>query len=494
MENTKIYDFTVIGAGYGGLSAAALLAKEKLNVLLLEAHSVVGGCASFYSRKGFLFDAGATTMSGVRKDQPLGKLFTQLGIEPNLKKLDPGMIINIDGKELKRFADLNKWKEETSAFFDSGDKLNKFWDRVHQINDLSFELISNNYAIPPKSLGDFFKLIKFSNLKGLKLLPYLFEPVSDVVKKYGLDRIKNFESFLDEQLLITTQQNIKKAPFLTAALGLAYPAETYYPYGGIYFPAKEIQRSFKEKGGEIKLKSKVTSVKLKNGVYEVENLKGEKYRSKGVIFNIPVWNISDLVSGEIKEFYTKISPKTDGMWGAFTLNFAVPNNLENDLPSAYYQIHTGETVPNCSSKSFFCTLSLIDDLKRAPAGYKTVSISLHTKAEDWLNLSKEEYSLKKLETVKYILNKFDKVFLQFYGSEKLHLEAGTPRTFLDYTSRFNGYVGGIPHSVDLNLLKMPPNVTPFKNVYNCGDTFFPGQGTLSVSLAAQNIVHRIINA
>ena len=53
-----MYDFIVVGAGYGGISTAAFLAKESQNILLLESHSKIGGCASFYERKEFIFDVG----------------------------------------------------------------------------------------------------------------------------------------------------------------------------------------------------------------------------------------------------------------------------------------------------------------------------------------------------------------------------------------------------------------------------------------------------
>lgn len=47
MNKNKPFDVLVIGAGIGGLSSAAILVKNNLKTLVLEAHSVSGGCASF---------------------------------------------------------------------------------------------------------------------------------------------------------------------------------------------------------------------------------------------------------------------------------------------------------------------------------------------------------------------------------------------------------------------------------------------------------------
>lgn len=39
----------VLGAGYAGLATAALLAKQGKEVILLEKHSAIAGCASFFA-------------------------------------------------------------------------------------------------------------------------------------------------------------------------------------------------------------------------------------------------------------------------------------------------------------------------------------------------------------------------------------------------------------------------------------------------------------
>ena len=48
----------VVGAGFGGLSAAALLAKEGYQVTVLEKNSSPGGRARVWETDGFVFDMG----------------------------------------------------------------------------------------------------------------------------------------------------------------------------------------------------------------------------------------------------------------------------------------------------------------------------------------------------------------------------------------------------------------------------------------------------
>jgi phytoene dehydrogenase-like protein/ferredoxin-NADP reductase len=79
----KDYDVVVIGAGLGGLSTAAFLAKEGKKVLMLERHYVPGGYASSFVRGRFEFEISLHELSGLGDEKnpgPLWRLLEQVDV------------------------------------------------------------------------------------------------------------------------------------------------------------------------------------------------------------------------------------------------------------------------------------------------------------------------------------------------------------------------------------------------------------------------------
>jgi len=484
-----MYDFIVIGSGYGGLSIATLLSNIGLSILLLESHTNVGGCASFFKRKDFIFDVGATTISGIKKNQPLGKLFNLLNLEPNLKKMNVGMIIyNNNGQKILRYSEKDKWiKECEEKFYDSLANYKEFWNEVYKIENLAWDLIDKNNNLPPKDIKDIINLSSINNIKFISLLSGLFFPIKKLLDKYNIKN-KDFINFIDNQLIISTQNDHLKSPYLTACMGLAYPSETYYPYGGIYSTLELLLNKFKINGGKINFKQEVIKIKKKEDFYLVKT-KNKTYVSKGLISNIPIWNMKNITEGKIKKYFEKFSKKFNIAPGAFTIYFAIENKFE--IESCYYQIHTKDKIPFCTSNSFFVSFSIDNDYYKAPKNFRTVTISTHTDIKEWENLNKEDYINKKKLVENFIMNKLSKIFPEIENLEKFYFLSGTPKTFEFFTKRYKGFVGGIPHSIDNNLLLLTPNITEFKNLYLVGDTVFPGQGIPSVVQGSLNVFEDI---
>jgi phytoene dehydrogenase-like protein len=64
---SEAWDTIVVGAGMGGLTAAAHLVKAGLRVLVLERNPHIGGTAYIYHRNGFPFPMGPLGFSHVGK-------------------------------------------------------------------------------------------------------------------------------------------------------------------------------------------------------------------------------------------------------------------------------------------------------------------------------------------------------------------------------------------------------------------------------------------
>ena len=73
------YDVIIIGAGIGGLTAAALLSKTGLSVCVLEKEPHVGGYLAGFRRKDFIFDTAIHWLNQYGPEGMVTKLFDVLG-------------------------------------------------------------------------------------------------------------------------------------------------------------------------------------------------------------------------------------------------------------------------------------------------------------------------------------------------------------------------------------------------------------------------------
>jgi phytoene dehydrogenase-like protein len=78
-EFKEYYDVIVIGAGVGGLTAAALLSKAGLSVCVLEKEPHVGGYLAGFRRKHFIFDTAIHWLNQFGPDGILDRLFNAIG-------------------------------------------------------------------------------------------------------------------------------------------------------------------------------------------------------------------------------------------------------------------------------------------------------------------------------------------------------------------------------------------------------------------------------
>lgn len=454
----------VVGAGGGGIASALFASSRGEEVLLLESHYALGGCASYFKRGQFVFDAGATTLSGVNVGEPLGDLFELLGEAPELHACDPGIIFHLSsGKQISYHRDFERWMQELEAHFPTLDH-RPFWNLIRKINKKSWSLVRDVRTFPFASLSDLKDVIKHPSY--ISLIPHLLISTDHALKKYGLDQ-PDFVELVNGILLISAQAESPDIPFLVGAMALSYPAETYAPVGGMKGLMDFFHDQLIKRGVTLRLKTKVE--KISKG--EVTLSSGEKISGDKIISNVPVWNMARMTEGLLGKTLSHEAGTHPGSWGAFTMYFGIKENQRG----LYHQVHLNHPFV----KNYFVSFSVPGDLKRAPSGYQSVSISTHVFANE---------ETRRNELTEIILKDFKK---RFGVEEVKFLTTGTPKTFERYTGRLNGFVGGLPFLYGKNPMSLLSPLTNDSTVFRVGDTVFPGQGLCGVVAGASQLHHRI---
>jgi phytoene dehydrogenase-like protein len=94
------YDAIIIGSGLGGLTAAAVCARQGKRVLVLERQRSFGGAAKVYSHGPLAIEASLHELDGLDPDDAKTDLLRELGVLDKLHPLDVGDLYEVRGKLL----------------------------------------------------------------------------------------------------------------------------------------------------------------------------------------------------------------------------------------------------------------------------------------------------------------------------------------------------------------------------------------------------------
>lgn len=490
MNANSNYDIIIAGSGMGGMSAGAMLSSAGFKVLILEAAHAPGGCSSSFYRKGYWFETGATTLTGFDKHQPLWKLEKETGIKIPRIELQPSMAVHLGGYCLFRHHSLEQWIEEISGVFGQKSEQRSFWKLAKNVADIVWKASLDNPRFPPQKVSEWLELLTNNQLADAWVLPYAFKSVKTVMSNFGTTN-PDFSRFVDEQLMITAQSKAVDTPFLFGAPALTYTNySNYYVPGGLLTMVDTIRDYIDRRGGALYTKEAVRKIVQKGDSYAVFTQK-KKYQARVVVSNIPVWNLPELTVGTMKQYFQKESRRFDKAWGAVTLGMVTKDTYPDGLP-LHHQIHLdkNEKVSSVESDSIFVSLSHPNDEKRNRNGNRVLNISCHTRPEPWFSKGKG-YDSEKRKIEQHIIRILDKKMPGFGKDEIINVFSGTPVTWQNWVYRKKGRVGGIPQSMARSLLDWTPASPPFKNLYMCGDTVFPGQGIPGVTLSGINVYHRV---
>ncbi|KLE05423.1 phytoene desaturase family protein [Aliarcobacter butzleri] len=459
-------DLTVIGSGIGG-SLISILNKDK-NLVLFEKDKNLGGTASTFKRFGNYFNSGATTFVGYEDNHIIKEIFDSADFIPDLKKSSYAYRTIINGKFIDRITDFEEFIESlNSVFYHENNRY--FWQTLKDIDERFWKLKDIYFA--KYSLNSYLKSLKTIDILFKEYKFLLFKSAKSFIKEVLGDISKEYQDFIDAQLQITLQSTSKDIPLLSFAIALSYPFhKIFYANGGMGKLFDDMLKDINVKKNE-----QIMQIKKENNFYRLISSKDEYLTSK-LVLNMPVFECKNLfLDKDLQNYYKKFEFYDQS---AFVIYLKIDSKKEF---LNHYQIILKDNIPNAVSKSFFVSFSHKDDEKLSKNGY-SVTISCHTKALFWNELSKEEYEKNKEFTKNFILDELLKNIPDIKKKDIKIEFCATSKTFKRYINRFN--CGATPLNLK-NIFKIPSSLTPFKNLYNIGDSVFAGQGWPGVALGVK---------
>lgn len=486
------YDAVVIGAGLGGLSAAAAFARQGYKVLVLEQHSVAGGYASAFTRPGgFTFDVSLhSTTVGIREGvanliygfpEVLDVAFVPH--KPLYRAIYPDHDIRVPHRDVPGYIALlkKKFPGQEAAIDGIFADMKGLADDVGRLSGAGGQPDMSSF---PTTFPHLFK--NFNRTWGAML----DDRVKDPKLKAVITGLWGYFGLPPSKL----------SPFYYAMPLMGYlEGGGYYPIGTSQKISDAFVGLIRKNGGEVKLNAKVETILVRDhAAAGVRTADGAEILARAVISNA---NAPDtfgrMMPGE-NEFLKDLTARMEKYSVSFS-TLLVWLGLKTDLVrkvgleeseifyytgydvEAEYRAALAGGLPEDPGYG----LTVYDNLYpgASPKGKNTLNIIVTQGYDYWKKFetdyfygNKDAYNKEKMRLAGILIDKVEKKFLPGLRQAIEVVEVATPLTNLRFTGHPRGAIYGFDQTVDNSGQRRFPQKTPIKNLYLSGAWTFPGHG------------------
>ena len=284
-------DVAIVGAGIGGLSAAAFLADAGLRVAVYDQHVLPGGYCHHYPRKArydgapviYRFDAGPHDFSGVWEGGTILGMLERLGVADRIewKRVDHSYRTTDGAIDPPR-----DWRDYARSlgerFPDSAAGIVALFEDINTIFEDLYSTGAGRSGIPglPNNPDELLKFPK-EHPVGFKWMQRPFDELvaSHVTDKKLVRIINALSGYLhDGTESLTCAQMVPIFGY--------YFKGGFYPVGGSGRFSDVLVEAIEERGGAVHLKTPVRKILVENGrACGLELRDGRRIRAKAVVSN-----------------------------------------------------------------------------------------------------------------------------------------------------------------------------------------------------------------
>jgi prolycopene isomerase len=468
------FDAIVIGAGNGGLTAAARLAKDGAKVLLLERHNVPGGCATSFCRGRFEFETSLHQLSGLgtaERPGPLRRMLQSLGVLDKLQFIEMDDLYRIritsENIDITLKTDRNEVVSELSRRFPhEADAIQGYFDLVYSFFP---EAIGAYYMGDPDATREKYPLYFKYALKSARSV--MDEFFRDERLKFVLSPYWNFIGVPPESLSFTDM----------ASMFVGYiEFKPCHLRGGSQALSNALAGAVLERGGAIRFGCGAKRILVDNGaVRGVLTDDGDEITTRAVISNaskistyvdlmgkddVPESARAELRQCSVAEsavvLYLGLDASPEELGFRESLNFIFH---DIDVAGSYDRMR----VIDIDEKDMLgATCYNYSDPEFAPAGASQVAMITLKYGDAWMNIPPHGYYDIKYRTAEGMLRSAERLYPGLRGRIE-EMEVATPLTFMRYLGHPRGSIYGFDHHIKDSDIFIP-NRPHIKGLYAAG--------------------------
>ncbi len=445
------FDVIVVGAGIGGLSAAALLAARGFRVLVAEAYRQCGGnCTSWQRRmsgqaRPFTFDSGVQDISGLGPDGPVTNLLRQIGTDISWQRVQhlywaDGIRVH-GGRSPDDFI-----AGHCAAFPAEADGIRSFMTEMAAIYRDLYADIGETGGVPMRPApGD----LKTWSDRHPHAARWMRQRFADLLATFLNDEPLRL-------LLQTLSEYIAATPEGLSVHDMAplygyYFTGGYYPCGGSQTIADTLADAVRRHHGQIALRTRIEAIRIDNGrVAGVQTANGKTFTAPVVIANGDVVSmLTDLIAPQaLPVAYAKRVAALQRGPSAVLVSLGLDTVM--DLPSRIFIRH--------GALAFGVGNPSVLDPQLAPPGHSAVSL-LHVitadEAATWGERSDPSYRARKNAAADQLIEAVAQSVFVEIRRHIVYQEVATPITFRHYTRARGGNIYGAARGIWRPGLKTP---------------------------------------
>ncbi len=497
---SKTYDVIVIGAGNGGLAAAATCAKAGLSTLLLERHNIPGGSASSFVRGRFEFEPSLHELSGVGTPEEPGMVelfFNRLGAKVDWIKENSTYRLIVPAKEGDEDVHLNENGVPVQVDVRMPVGFEAFARKLDEVVPGSYESAMAAFDLGDRMYGVFDALGEGENYLGavskLRDLPDVMRMTSHTMNEVldALGMPKKAQGIFDTYwcYMGVPGSRFDFCYFMAMMHGYIKNGASM-PHLRSHEMSLSIDKVIRDNGGDIWYNSEVTKVIMKNGKPAGVVIDGEKevYGKRFICNGMPnfVWN--DLF--DLKDVPKKQLQMANSRPVAVSLTtvYLGMNKTKEELGFKDYSIFIAPDVDSdkqfeaCKSYgSGYCIINCMNEAipDFSPEGTCALFLTSMTFDDVMKDVQPQDYKKFKTKVAKDMIETCEKALgieIQPYIEE---IEIALPPTF----SRYLNTPQGTPYGYMLDMWDsmLPRTIQylkdqPFDNFLFCGASQERGDG------------------